>query len=151
MATRDRLDDTAKLEASHSPLDELRAAAVDDTVRIRDAFRSALIRQPAISRKSHPFAHGVIRFYRARTLLAAGQDDDTAIRAWRYLAPLAPSNLPASVRHLFLELIYIVNQSDDAAVPRARVDNFRALVIKIADRIDAFVDDIAAIRESRGE
>ena len=150
MPTRDRLDDTAKLDASHYPLDEERATSVDDTARIRDAFRSALIRQPAISRRSHPFAHGVIRFYRARTLLATGHDDEAAIRAWLYLAPLAPSNLPSSVRHLFLELIYIVNQSDDGAAAHVRVDEFRALVIKIADRIDAFVDDVAAIRESRG-
>jgi hypothetical protein len=126
-------DDTVNLPRDRLSATRHSGASLDDTDRLRIDAPTELRAGPATGK--HPYAEGIIRFYRARTILDSSTDPD---RAWRYLEQLLPNDLPASSRWQFLNLVYFMQQDDrDKA---ARHEEFRERVLTIASLIDNFVD-----------
>jgi len=88
----------------------------------------------------HRFAEGIIRFYRARTILGRGADDLLAGLAWSYLERLEPAQLPAVARPAFFDLGYFMRVQ--TLSKDFDHDGFRRRVLDVATIIDGFLDDI---------
>ena len=136
MSVSNDLDDTASLKRDLDPSPAPPAALLHDTNRFRKAARET--HSTHLDGRVHPYAQGIVRFYRARTILDIGRGASGADLAWCYLKTLSPHDLPASTRWHFIELVYfrqhIANGSDSAAA------EFRKRVLDIVELIDAFVD-----------
>lgn len=132
--------DTDRLPIYNSGIPEQGKDALAETARFDEGFGSEPVEDWVPYKQLHPYAEGVIRFYRARTIVLCEEDPKAGERAWNYLEPLMPHNLPPHVRALFFELAYFVNScpgTDDS-----RFAGFRRRVIDIAVRIDEFMDEL---------
>jgi hypothetical protein len=92
------------------------------------------------SSTAHPYAEGIIRFYRARTILDNDRPDRSWGRAWRYLNRLEPQDLPSATRRHFLELVYFMQEQTGDATFAA--EDFCQRVRSIAQHIDSYVDEL---------
>lgn len=140
MPLRRDTDDTADFpfDAGAAP-DEI-TSVPEDTDEIDLARAAASAQAELASRPAHPFAQGIIRFYRARTLLLDEQTESRCRHAWGYLSRLRPHDLPPSVRRDFFELVYFMHEQTGR--PRFEAEVFVSRVLSIASTIDGFVDEI---------
>ena len=143
MPVGSNLDDTANLNcdlgfAPHHSLIDL-----DHTDRFRILAPAPFAAFTGGS--AHSYAEGIIRFYRARQILRSGCPAENMRRAWRYLAPLSPHEMPVATRRRFLELVYCMQQSDSIVL---RPTQFAHMVRAIAVQIDGYVDRLNARLEN---
>ena len=137
MSVKTDLDDTVSLRCDFASPPAPRGSLLHDTNRFRRSGPET--RASHTDGEVHPYAEGIIRFYRARTILgdraagAAGADV-----AWPYLEKLSPHELPASTRWHFIELVYFMQHV--ASGSEGTAAEFRKRVLAIADLIDAFVE-----------
>lgn len=143
MSTCRDIDDTADLPINGDSSSNVYPLYSDDTARMRLA---AAARAKRDKRGMHPFAEGIIRFYRARTLLEGDAYDTRATRAWRYLDRLSPHHLPPETLQAFFELTYFVREQEGGGDFDA--DQFRIRVRSIAEQLDSFVDELNAQLDS---
>jgi hypothetical protein len=86
------------------------------------------------------FAEGIIRFYRARTILGRGGSDELSWLAWSYVVHLEPADIPAVARPAFFDLAYFMRvQALEGAFDN---DGFRTRILDVAVIMDGFLDDI---------
>jgi hypothetical protein len=135
MSVPSELDDTAKLFSDLELACSQTQAAIDDTDRLW--IRSFESNPAPTNGNVHEYAEGIIRFYRARSILDAARAGDGARRAWRYLEPLCPHDLPTSTRWHFLHLVYFMQQTDTQEHDE---DEFADRVRTIGALIDQYVD-----------
>jgi hypothetical protein len=138
-------DDTANLSC-HLASGTQASAALDDTDRLWVDASGKNRAQAADGR--HAYAEGIIRFYRARTIIHSGEGRQPAARAWRYIKNLSPHDLPASARWHFLEIVWFMQQH--AGADDRRDDEFRERVLSIANLIDNYVDCLNSERDRLG-
>jgi hypothetical protein len=138
--TGDDLTDTVELPVLG---EEERASTPDDTDEFELGGPDASARM-----KAHLFADGVIRFYRARTILLVDRDPQKFDRAWRYLSRLLPQDLPPVSRQPFFDLVYLMQEHSGQATSIPY--KFSQKILEIADLIDAFVDEIDQLSETVG-
>ena len=129
-------DDTANLRCNLASGAQASATALDDTDRLCVEGTGSNQAQAADGR--HAYAEGIIRFYRARTILDSREGQRPADRAWRYIENLSPHDLPVSARWHFLEVVWFMQQH--AGEDDERDDEFRERVLSIASLIDNYVD-----------
>jgi hypothetical protein len=146
MSIRELDEDTVVLETNRLGLLSAVTPSLDDTARMPADWSAGHRRTPPRS-KHHPFAEGVIRFYRARTLLAGetGRDEVSlrrALRARAYLEPVEPRDLPPIARGAYLDLIYLIHEIELDRSPTADPGPFVRKVLEIALLIDEFVDEL---------
>lgn len=133
------LDDTANLRSDDG-------SSVTGHDRSEDTDRLAvwLTRATALPEaprdQAHPYAEGIIRFYRARTIVDSERSERSWRRAWRYLDSLSPRDLPPAARRRFLELVYFMKEQGSGDAFAAH--DFRLRVRLIAELIDNFVDEL---------
>ena len=84
------------------------------------------------------FSEGIIRFYRARTILDRGGTDADCELAWTYLRDLEPEHLPPDARSAFGKLVGLMFRQALEDEPDYAV--FRRSVLHIAAIVDAFID-----------
>lgn len=127
-----------------------RPAEHDDTAKLRIDLESGRTND-ASKVGLHPYVEGIVRFYRARSVLIdAGSGPvarKDAERAWRYLARVGLRHLPHHMTSAHLELIYLVHtlhldkaDSDNHIDPEPFVRH----VLDMARMIDDFVDRVFA-------
>ena len=122
----------------HSP-DEP-CLATDDTADFVRAIHGDLTGQAIAPEQVHPYAEGVIRFLRARTVLTRDSGPQRYGRAWFYLSRLRPHDLPPAARRPFFELVYFMQEQTHRE--RFHALEFRWRILKIAEDIDRFMDEI---------
>jgi len=133
------LDDTADLPIAGVHPNTVVPLSLDDTARMRWLTSARNYREHG---GMHPFAEGIIRFFRARTILEGELADGRWQRAWKYLERLSPHDLPPASRRDFFELTYFVQQQrNSASFDR---EQFRSCVRAIAGELDTFVDQLNA-------
>lgn len=132
------LDDTATL--CGTSLEFVSQPTLDDTATLHFASHDANPKTGQTG-QTHRFAQGIIRFYRARSILRNDPGLAGCRRAWGYLKRLGPSDLPPESRHLFLELVYCLGRQTTAEAFES--PEFRELVLSVAEAIDTFVDQIS--------
>lgn len=140
MSVSGELDDTASLHRDHAIGSDEPPCALDDTNRLHKVEAAQLEVRPVARKPVHPYAAGIIRFYRARTIVDGSPDDVDPDRAWSYLENLTPHDLPASARWHFLDLVYFMHQQSN----RTSFDchSFQSRIHMIAGLIDDFVDGL---------
>ena len=134
--------DTDTLPICKSPSPEERIDRLAETARFDRGLGSETVDDWVPYKRVHPYAEGVIRFYRARTIVTCDSDPIAGERAWKYLDPLSPHDLPPHVRPLFFELAFFVNSSPEPL--DSRLIAFRRRVLEIASSIDRFMDELDA-------
>jgi hypothetical protein len=134
------LNDTANLRESADPTITSRLATSGNTGTLRDSNGDARDRVGLSGTTAHPYAEGIIRFYRARTILDNDRPDRCWSRAWRYLNRLGPRDLPSSARREFLELVYFMQEQAGRADFAA--EDFCGSIRSIAQLIDTYVDEL---------
>jgi hypothetical protein len=134
------IDDTRKLPVLRERVRLIEAGGGSDTNKIDLAQPAATEAGWTATNAPHPFASGIIRFYRARTILH--QDSDRGQQAWRYLEPLMPADLPPSARKEFIDLVCFMQEQKTAG--RLDIKAFGRKIRSIAAHIDCFVDELAA-------
>ena len=136
--------DTARLNLSGAPIEHHAPAAGDTAAFGPNFLADAPDRRPA-ELQILRFAEGIIRFYRARTILGRGAGDELTGLAWSYLEHLEPAQLPGIARPAFFDLAYFIRLQ----MTRTDFDHagFRRRVLDVAVIIDGFLDDIF-IREA---
>jgi len=142
MSFSSELDDTTSLRRSDTSA-SASLSALDDTDRLRMGDSDVV--DGRTSGTPHPYAEGIIRFYRARTVLEGRGAEDTR-RAWRYLEQVSPHDLPASARWHYLDLVYFMRETE---IDHIDAGEFRARVRAIAQLIDGFVDRLNSETDSR--
>jgi hypothetical protein len=134
------IDDTGKLPILRERVRFVEPAEDSDTDEF-DLSRPTASDDKWTERSTpHPYAGGIIRFYRARTILH--QDRERGRQAWRYLEPLMPADLPPSARKEFIDLVYFVQEQNTAGT--LDIKEFGRRVRSIAAHIDCFVDELEA-------
>jgi len=142
MSAISELDDTASLRRNlNAPLKPL-PSGLDDTDRLPPWDTET--GPPHGKGKAHEYAEGIIRFYRARTILDGNREIRDSLRAWGYLEPLSPHDLPASARWHFLDLVYFMRQSGSEAFDEQefseRVRTIAKLIDNVVDRLNFELD-----------
>jgi hypothetical protein len=133
------LDDTANLPSDGGKSSNVYPLRADDTARMQMAASARDYRENG---GKHPFAEGIIRFYRARTILEGDINGSRWKRAWRYLEKLSPHDLPPKVRKQFFELTYFIQEQE--GLDGFDADQFHNRVRSIASQLDGFVDELNA-------
>lgn len=113
--------------------------ATDDTADFVRAVHGDLTGEVIAQDQVHPYAEGVIRFYRARTILTRDSGQQRYGRAWFYLARLRPHDLPPAARRPFFELVYFMQEQTHRELFHSV--EFRWRILKIAEEIDRFMED----------
>jgi hypothetical protein len=133
------LDDTANLRHDSGRFHDPAPFRLDDTARMRQLASARNYRERG---GMHPFAEGIIRFFRARTILEGTPGSGRWQRAWRYLERVEPHYLPPATRKAFFELTYLMQQQ----VGGDGFDSaqFLAGVRAIAAELDTFVEHLNA-------
>lgn len=139
--------DTDTLPIGNNPRPEERIDRLSDTARFDKGFGGEPVDEWVPYKRVHPYAEGVIRFYRARTIVTCDSDPKAGERAWKYLEPLTPHDLPSHVRPQFFELAFFVSSQTDSI--DSRLVAFRRRVLEIAARIDEFMDALDAAQAPR--
>jgi len=133
------LDDTANLRTDSELPSDPAPLRLDDTARMRQFASARNYREHG---GMHPFAEGIIRFFRARTILDGKPENGRWRRAWRYLERVEPHDLPPATRKAYFELTYFMQQQDrDRDFDSTQ---FRASVHSIAAELDTFVEHLNA-------
>jgi hypothetical protein len=132
------LDDTADLTLNAASRSGTRAKIAENTDELEIAGGREPSQPDTPSSQPHPYAQGIIRFYRARTILLVERHEGRHAKAWTYLSRLRPHDLPKSVRRDFFELVYFMHEQ--AGRPQFESEAFSSRVLAIAGRIDEFVD-----------
>lgn len=132
------LNDTANLRDTSDTTSQL--ATSSTTGAQHGGERDARDRAGLNGSTAHPYAEGIIRFYRARTILDNDRPDRSWSRAWRYLNRLEPHDLPSATRRHFLELVYFMQEQTGGADFAA--EDFCERVRSIAQLIDGYVDEL---------
>jgi hypothetical protein len=130
--------DTARLDLAGDPNDYAPPSSGDTADFGPDFLRGGADSRPA-EFQIHRFAEGIIRFYRARTILSRGADDALAGLAWSYLDRLEPDQLPAVARPAFFDLGYFVRLQTLGM--EFDHEGFRRRVLDVATILDGFLDD----------
>jgi len=139
MSFQPDVDDTAKLHREAGGAPRPGGGTPDDTDRMW-ITRGASLEGTTGQWQVHAFAQGIIRFYRARSILQNARDVASCQRAWRYLERLEPDELPETARAPFFELTYCLrSQSRKRAFESGE---FPRRVFDVARLIDGFVDDL---------
>jgi hypothetical protein len=135
---RARIQDTVELDLGGRMAGADVSPSIDDTVDLENAWAdSSDLSRDAIAER---YASGIIRCYRARTILErVGGDSDWA-EAWSHLTPLEPHHVPPRARPTFFELTYLMHAQSKECRPEPL--QFRDHVLKIAGIIDDFLDDL---------
>lgn len=121
--------DTAKLRIVRS---------VDDTANFGTTSLTAYTTAADSDQLAERYSEGIIRFYRARTILGRSEGSSACELAWTYLKMLEPHHLPPPARPGFFELAYFMyGQALGEGLDHSR---FRTHVLGIADDIDSFLD-----------
>lgn len=139
MSFQQDVEDTARLYRESAPEQDTGHARADDTDRMRLAGGATLDDRTG-AWQVHAYAQGIIRFYRARSILEKDLNAASCRRAWRYLDRLQPNDLPGAARSAFFELTYLVRSQ-----PRLRAfesGEFPTRVFEITGLIDDFVDEL---------
>lgn len=125
------LSDTSRFRR-HEPL--------DDTASLEDGLQTEDASGPDSDADANRYAEGIIRFYRARTILSRGGEPADCQLAWNYLSPLEPNHLPPVARPAFFALVYFMyGQTLADAMSCA---DFCIQVADIATIIDDFLDNL---------
>jgi len=134
------LDDTARFCTDVDVSRKHDGPTTEDTANLVEAFGCDTTRGWVPYDGVHPYAEGIIRFFRARTILARESDRQRNECAWHILEKLQPHKLPPVVRLLFLELVYFIQNQ----TPREKLESFEfcVRVLAIARKLDEFMDDI---------
>jgi hypothetical protein len=133
--------DTARLNLAGTPT-ERRPPSPDDTTDLGTDFLADAPDTRQVELEIRRFAEGIIRFYRARTILARGMSDELSGLAWSYLEQLDPGEVPGVARPAFFDLVYFMRLQtlgDGFDHP-----GFRRRVLDVAMTLDGFLDDIFA-------
>jgi hypothetical protein len=134
------IDDTANLPSAGARSSTVYPLRADDTARMQVSTTARDYREKG---GMHPFAEGIIRFYRARTILEGDLNEAARWnRAWRYLEKLSPHDLPPMTRKAFFELTYFMQEQEGHEPFQA--EQFRSRVRSIANRLDGYVDELNA-------
>ena len=128
--------DTARFDLAGAPI-ETRPPSLEDTTDLN------VLADPGERQPNEPeiqrFADGILRFYRARSILSRGVADELSGLAWSYLSRLEPAQLPGVARPAFFELAYFVRlQRPETTFDHA---GFRLRVLDVAVIIDGYLDD----------
>lgn len=150
MAASD-LENTDELDVTESRSAEPQVDP-NDTARLRGDLQERAQEPEGLSGGVHPYAQGIIRYYRARSLLRAAADAggatrEDALRAWSYLARIEPRSLPRRIRRSHLELVYLVHALDLRGSETADAGRFVAKVHEVAEMIDEIIDEIFATEQ----
>jgi hypothetical protein len=131
--------DTARLDLTGAAI-EHGAPVAGDTVDFGPTYLfDAPDGRPA-EFQIHKFAEGIIRVYRARTILGRGAGDELTGLAWSYLEHIEPAQLPGIARPAFFDLAYFMRLQTHRL--EFDHDSFRRRVQDVAVIIDGFLDDI---------
>jgi hypothetical protein len=92
------------------------------------------------------YAKSFLRFYRARRILSGNRNINTVTReralyAWKYLASLAPNELPPSLREVYREIFALAYLLDRETEFQSPVE-FVSKILQITTSIDEMVDDL---------
>ena len=120
-------------------LQVMAAADTDDT----DELPTLRIQPTQDLRK---YAKGLLRFYRARRILSGNRNINTVTReralyAWQYLASLAPSDLPPTLRQPYREAFSLAVRLERENETQSPV-MFVSKILQITTSIDQIVDDL---------
>lgn len=131
--------DTARLNlAGDTP--EPGSRSTSDTADFGPGYSSDPTEVQSRELQIRRFAEGIIRFYRARTILGRGGSDELSSLAWSYVAHLEPADVPAVARPAFFDLAYFMRlQSLEGAFDN---DGFRRRIVDVAVIMDGFLDDL---------
>lgn len=140
MPDRPDTGDTDRLHLAEASADEAAADAREDTADLSDAFEDEAAAAASADELAERYSEGIIRFYRARTILSRGADSDVCDLAWSYLKPLEPHHLPPVARPAFFALAYFMY--GQAMHDDLDHEEFSAHVLDIAGIIDRYLDDI---------
>ncbi len=131
--------DTARLDLAE-PDPEVGSLSSGDTANLGPGYLSDPPDFQAPELQVRRFAEGIIRFYRARTILARGANEELSGLAWTYLQHVEPGQIPGVARPAFFDLTYFMRvQSPEREFDHA---GFRRRVLDVALIIDGYLDDI---------
>jgi hypothetical protein len=133
------IGDTARLDLAEAAQDH-GAQSTGDTANLGPGYLSDPPEFGAPELQVRKFAEGIIRFYRARTILNRGASAELTGLAWSYLEHLEPGQLPGVARPAFFDLVYFMRLQ----LPESSFDHagFRTRIFDVALIIDGFLDDI---------
>jgi hypothetical protein len=113
---------------------------LEDTANLRDGLETDPESGQASATDANRYADGIIRFYRARTILTRGARPAECQLAWTYLSRLEPRHLPPGARPAFFALVHFMHgQTFDDSLSCA---DFKRQVFGIATIIDGLLDDL---------
>lgn len=131
--------DTARLDLAGDPI-ERSPPSTGDTADFGPHFLYGTADSRPAEIQIHRFAEGIIRCYRARTILSRGANEELTGLAWSYLEHLEPAQLPGIARPAFFDLVYFIRLQPQRM--EFDHDGFRRRVLDVATIIDGFLDDI---------